>query len=116
MKIKGLSLSQIRQCASKTGVSLDNVRFKGNFIHFKVNLIGEHYRKYKFERKVNAVCWHGFRDFMREVYQVNSQAVIVTAVIRYDSLAHFERLYPDTGYVNIHSHAKPLYYRDACRC
>lgn len=116
MKIKGLNLSQIRHCASKTNIALDNVRSKGNFIHFKVNLIGEHYRKYKFDRKINAVCWHSFRDFIREIYKVNSQAIIVTGIARYDCRDNFERTYYRTGIINVGSQAKPLFFEDACRC
>ena len=116
MKIKGLSLSQIRQCASKVGVSIDNVKSKGNFFQFKVNLIGEHYRKYKFDRKINAVCWHGFRNFMREVYKVDSQAIIVTGYAKYNDKDHFELTHYKTGVVNVGSQFKPLEFSDACRC
>lgn len=116
MKIKGLSINELNDCAKTIGVELDNVRTKGNYVHFKVNLISETYRKYRHKRKVWAICWHGFRDFIREVYKINSAARIITRLACYEGEQHFEITYPETGYTNIGSICEPLLYKDACLC
>ena len=116
MKIKGLSIAELNDCAKIVGVELDNIRTNGNYVQFKVNLIGETYRKYRHKRKVWAVCWHGFRDFIREVYKINSTARIVTMLACYEGKQHFEVTYPDTGYIDIGSICMPLLSKDACHC
>lgn len=116
MKIKGLSTAQLNECAKTVGVDLGDVCSRGTYVQFKVKLIGETYRKYRHKRKVWAVCWHGFRDFIREVYKINSTATIITSLARYEDEQHFEVIYPDTGYVDIGSRCMPLLCKDACHC
>ena len=116
MKIKGLTIAQLNDCAKNVGVDLDNIRNNGNYVHFKVNLIGETYRKYRHQRKVWAVCWHGFRDFFKEVYKINSKAKIVTMLTCYEDKQDFGLMYENTGYVNIGSQFQPLLCKDACHC
>lgn len=116
MKIKGLSIDQLGECAKVVGVDLGDICNRGNYVQFKVNLIDETYRKYRHERKVWAVCWHGFRDFIREVYKINSTAKIITALATYEDEQHFEVTYPDTGYTDIGSKCMPLLSKDACHC
>ncbi len=116
MKIKGLSVDELQDCAKVIGVELDNIRTKGNFVLFKVRLIDETYRKYRHKRKVAAVCWHGFRDFIKEVYKINSTAKIVTMLTCYEDKQNFEATYSNTGYINIGSECMPLLCQDACHC
>ena len=116
MKIKGLSTTQLSKCAKVVGVDLGDICNRGNYVQFKVNLIGETYRKYRHKRKVWAVCWHGFRDFIREVYKINSTATIITAYARYEDVTDFEVTYLDTGYIDIGSKCMPLLHQDACHC
>ena len=67
-------------------------------------------------RKVNAICWHGFRDFLIELYKLNSSFRVVTAQITYNNKEDFELKYPDTANINIGSMVQPLNYEDACFC
>ncbi len=43
-----------------------------------------------------SVCWHGHREFMRALYRLAPDAVIVTALARYDGSEHFERTFEST--------------------
>lgn len=48
-------------------------------------------------RMVAAVCWHGFRDFFRELYRLKSDAHIHTALRYYKNSEHFEEVFPETA-------------------
>ena len=67
-------------------------------------------------RKVNAICWHGFRDFFIELYQHNSNLRVVTANATYQNSFDFYKNYNQTGYKNIGSMVEPLEYNKACLC
>ena len=66
--------------------------------------------------KVSAVCWHGFRDFMIELYKFDGNLRFVTKQATYKNRNDFIDKYPDTAYNNIGSQMKPLNYGDACLC
>lgn len=68
------------------------------------------------DRHINAVCWHGFRDFMRECYLIDADAIIATGIMRYTSAANFEDTHEDTAYTNIGSQVHPMSMGDACHC
>ena len=68
------------------------------------------------KRKVNAICWHGFRDFFIELYKYNNNFRVVTANITYTSGFDFYKNYNQTGYKNIGSMLEPLEYNKACLC
>ena len=67
-------------------------------------------------RRIHAVCWHGHRDFFRALYALCPEAVIVTALARYEGAAHFERTFPATGATNLGSRAQPMPANRACDC
>ena len=67
-------------------------------------------------RKVNAICWHGFRDFLTEIYKYHPKIRVVTAQITYLNKEDFEKKYPQTAVINIGSQMQPLNYEDACLC
>jgi len=67
-------------------------------------------------RKVNAICWHGFRDFFKELYKHYSTLRVVTANTTYTSIFDFYKNYNQTGYKNIGSMIQPLQYNKACLC
>jgi hypothetical protein len=66
--------------------------------------------------RVNAVCWHGFRDFFRAVYRVTPDARFATAMDTWRGSADFEARFRDTGHKNIGSQACPVAAAEACRC
>jgi len=72
--------------------------------------------QYGQRRRVNAVCWHGFRAFFRAVYERTPDARFRTARAVYNGWDHFEEVHPETGDQNIGSAFSPLAHRDACAC
>lgn len=67
-------------------------------------------------RRIHAVCWHGFRDFFRALYEVTPLAVCKTMYATYDGIEGFEETFPATGWRNIGSSMYPLNAQDACIC
>ena len=67
-------------------------------------------------RKVAAVCWHGHRDFMIEVYKRDPDARIKSAFADYRGVADFREKYPKTAYRNLGSMMNPVYAMHACAC
>ena len=67
-------------------------------------------------KKVNSICWHGYKDFLIEMYKYHPNARVVTAQATYLNKEDFEQKYPDTAFNNIGSMVDPLYYSDACLC
>lgn len=67
-------------------------------------------------RKVSAICWHGYRDFMREVFRLYPGARIQTAFADYRSAKDFRIEHEETGQRNIGSMMLPMGACDACTC
>lgn len=67
-------------------------------------------------RKVAAACWHVHRDFMRHLYRMAPDAIIITALARYDGAQSFEDTFEDTGKRNMGSSFEPCAVRNACEC
>lgn len=64
-------------------------------------------------RRVAAVCWHGHRDFLRALFDVNPDARVRTALADYRGREGFEREYLSTfGQGNGYHVA----YGQACAC
>jgi hypothetical protein len=66
--------------------------------------------------RVNAVCWHGFRDFFRAVYRRNPDAVFTTAMAKWAGSEHFEANFPASGMRNVGSAYMPMMAAEVCRC
>lgn len=121
MIAKHTTVEELASVAAHTGVRLENIRQQGHRVSFVLRL--QPSRKYQRRshsgRKVAAVCWHGHRDFFRELFRVNPLAEIrshwAAGSIHYTA-GNFERVYPDTGYTNIGSMMQPCSYQDACDC
>ena len=71
---------------------------------------------YSNERRVNAVCWHGFRDFFRAVYEVEPGAKFYTAMDKWLGSEDFEDRFAASGCRNIGSAYMPVAAAEACRC
>jgi hypothetical protein len=69
----------------------------------------------QYRRVVGAVCWHGHREFMREVFKINPEARIKTGIADYRGSKHFEDTHGTT-----HSQGGNQYGRrgfgEACDC
>jgi hypothetical protein len=68
------------------------------------------------ERRVHAVCWHGFRDFFRAVFSVEPEARFYTAYDKWLGSEDFEARFRFSGHKNIGSMFSPMLAADACRC
>ena len=66
--------------------------------------------------KVSAICWHGFRDFMIAMYELDSNLRFVTAKATYKNKDDFYIKFPDTAYKNIGSQMNPINFGNACLC
>lgn len=67
-------------------------------------------------RRLNAACWHAYRDVMLGIFAVNPDARIYTAMAKYKGLEGFEANYPQTADQNIGSMMQPAYMPDLCEC
>jgi hypothetical protein len=67
-----------------------------------------------------AVCWHGYRDFLRAFYARVPDAKVRTSFTTYQNAAHFEATYratydgPEREGIGFASGYRP--YEDACTC
>jgi len=130
MKIYGFKNNDIRyinisNIAGKLGIKVVIDKNSSNCFNVKLNrsnndkyqrtgfMYSENLQRYN---KVSAVCWHGFRDFMIEMYKLDGNLRFVTAKATYKNRDDFIDKYPDTAYKNIGSYNKPLNYGDACLC
>ena len=66
--------------------------------------------------KVNAVCWHGFRDFLKSLYEIDENLRVVTAQTTYTNKENFYSTYEDTRYNNVGSMMQPIELGSACLC
>ena len=117
--------NSINQIANKLGIEIEYNSISGNC--YRVKLIkkkeSKNYQRKGFynnkngtPRKVHAICWHGYRDFLIELYKIYSDLRVFTAQITYNNKEDFELKYPDTANINIGSMVQPLNYEDACFC
>jgi hypothetical protein len=67
-------------------------------------------------RRINAVCWHGYRDALREVFAINPETRVYTMFAKYKGQAEFERLYPHTAHRNIGAPVRPVTMPELCDC
>jgi hypothetical protein len=111
--------------AGKLGINLDMNKISGNCHRVKLKLgQSKKYQRLGFSRnkdgsrkKVNAVCWHGYRDFLIELYNISGNNFrVVTAQATYNNKEDFYSIYPATGKKNIGSMVDPLPYEEACNC
>jgi len=124
MKVWGVNETQLQICADEVGVAIFNLRKDGRALRFGIRPTGERIDgDYKYqrvghrnERRVFAVCWHGHRDFMREVFKREPDARIKTSMADYKGAENFEYTFPDTAYLNIGSIMYPQMVSEACKC
>lgn len=67
-------------------------------------------------RRVHAVCWHGFRDYFRAVFEKEPDAIFRTSLDTWRGSADFEARFPASGHKNIGPPIAPIPMADACRC
>lgn len=125
MLIKGITITQAERAAMQTGVALysvEGVKGRGwsgvkcvlrpldRDTYRAVNVFrGAHRRKW-------AVCWHGHREFMRRVFEINPAAEIKSCVARYRGREEFEQTHGATGDLNAGNRVYYVAARDMCDC
>ena len=67
-------------------------------------------------RRVHAVCWHGFRDFFRACFASAPAATFRTALDTWRGAEDFEARYRASGHRNIGAPIAPVCAAEACRC
>ncbi len=127
MKIKGISIETLTSVVAIISHQeyRGNITFKrlpektGNFVFFTLTVLDSSKpgaKRSATGRRISAACWHAHRDIMLALFEHNPDALLVTAMARYEGLEGFERNYPATGDVNIGSMFEPRCYADACEC
>lgn len=117
MKIRGIVLSELQTALARTNALYDgNLRITddklvGRCLQFRLAAIDSRKygaRKSASGRHMPAASWEAFRDLFREVYKINPEAVIYTALATYRGSAHFEEIFPETGRRNVGGVMNPV--------
>lgn len=127
MKIKGITEQDlINAVETASNDHYDgNVIFKrtpdrkGNFLNFTLTVRNSRELGGRIShsgRRIAAACWHAHRDVMREIFDRAPDAILVTALARYEGRDDFERKYRATGEQNIGSMVQPMSMINACDC
>ena len=104
--------ANIEQAASENGITLQelrpNPRGRGFLLRLKLGDKREDgTRKYqrlnhRLTRKVAAVCWHGHRDFMVSLFDLEPTARIDSAFAKYNGAADFAAKFEATAPESLH--------------
>jgi hypothetical protein len=130
-----LTLEDLRQIGAPMGIRLENAtegmlrrqrgKFAGKYEHSFVlrpdgSQASEYYRLVRDnpyspsgKRRVHAISWQGHWDFMVQLFNKDPDAVLVSAIGRYEGREGFYRDAPATGDRNIGSVVHPQSYRNA---
>lgn len=105
----------------KDGLSTFGKRVPGVRVGIRVSdSFGKGARRSWSDRHGPWACWHVIRDFCREIYKINPDAVISSGLgregVKYQGTAHFENTFPDTYYTNAGSEWYPRYFGSLCDC
>lgn len=125
MQARFITADQLRTAADEIGVTVEinTLNAKGDRHQVKVNpgpepLGQRNYQRISAssERRVFAVCWHGFRDFFRACYEVAPNAVFRTAMDTWKGSEDFEERFRTSGYRNVGSQMYPRVACEVCEC
>ena len=67
-------------------------------------------------RRLNAACWHAYRDVLMGIFDANPDARVQTALATYKGRDDFMAKFPATGDRNIGSMVQPAYMPELCEC
>ena len=118
MLVKGATKEKLKSCAAAIGVEVTDLDDRGVWTKFRLSPGGEPcYRRISNTgRRVNAVCWHGHRDFLLWLFELCPDATLKTSLATYRGKEDFLKKFESTGWNNCGSMAMPLTYRHACKC
>lgn len=127
MLVRQTTPEVIRQAARDAGVSLDNERPDGRGYRFVLrrDYGTTLYRRRAFHRRKDGkrayatggvICWHGHRAFMRRLFQLAPDAILISTMARYDGAGDFESRHGFTAYKEVGSMADSAQYSELCDC
>ena len=67
-------------------------------------------------RRIQAACWHAYRDGIQAVFDINPNARVRTGMAKYIGQGGFLENYPLTANQNIGSMIQPAYMPELCDC
>lgn len=67
-------------------------------------------------RRMPVACWHATRDVLAAIFDADPDAVVTTAMARYDGRDGFHRTFPGTAGRNVGSMIAPAYIEEMCDC
>ena len=114
MHVKNATESALKDAAHAVGVRLNGptpnrngyrftLRTDGYGAALRYGRRGFHLNRDGGRRRIpGRVCWHGHRDFMRELFARCPDAVLVTALATYNGAADFESKFRNTYYQKPH--------------
>jgi len=122
-----VSRETLERAAAEVGVTLDMSPLSANGRRWRIKVNpgpGGKARKYQRHsascfspnRRVYAVCWHGFRDFFRAVYRVEPDAVFRSALDTWHGSADFEARFEASGSHVVGAPVYPVTWLDLCEC
>lgn len=68
------------------------------------------------QRRVNAVCWHAYRDVLVELFNIEPNAKVRTGMAKYLGKEGFYSNFPETARQNIGSMMYPVTMPECCDC
>jgi hypothetical protein len=98
----------VSRCSFTLKLDTDSRREDGSLPYQRVSLSGN-------GRRVAAVCWHGHRDIMRDLFQLHPDARLKSALADYRGAQDFEEKHLDTQGSTNHWNVG-LSYGEACVC
>ena len=131
MKIKGITDADLRAAVQRASDEFyrGNITFKreperrGNFLNFTLTVkwsggsgAARSASMFNRGRKVSAACWHAHRDVMRAIFKTAPDALLITALARYEGAVGFEHEFPYTGTANVGPRIDPIARQDCCEC
>lgn len=124
MRVKGVDAFTIKRIAEQCGdFRLDNMRQEGRYICFVLRMAVPvksgvtKFRKRGFSGKWTfAVCYHGHKQFMEQIFRHNPDAVIRTCKAAYKGVNDFKFKATSVGYTNAGSNWNPQPYNSQCEC
>jgi hypothetical protein len=125
MRIRGITREQAAQAAERVGVELNPDTDEKNGVlrttirpDSSLKPAQRAYTRFSANRglarrRVNAVCWHGHRDWMRELFRINPDAVISSALATYRGVRDFDEKFSATALTSVGQGQTMV---DLCEC
>lgn len=127
MLITGISLAEFKTIVEDVSGDYDNnltvdpntTELSGNRFRARTRVLssfGAGARRGQSGRRGPYACWHTTRDVLTEVFILNSEARVQTALTTYRGRADFEAMFPFTAYHNVGSLVAPKHIHTLCEC